>query len=174
MSDTLTKPGSKKSKEKFSVKVKVKGGRARKSDGGLFRYWVSGSRGKNAAWEFSPDQLIEVIRIGVPVQELRVLQASLDVPVEQLVPMLGISKATLHRRMAGGKLGSAESERVVRFARLMGKAVDVFESEENARRWLRSPQFGLGGAVPLVYAETEVGAREVEDLLGRIEYGVYS
>lgn len=92
MSDTLTKPGSKKSKEKFSVKVKVKSGRARKSDGGLFRYWVSGSRGKNAAWEFSPDQLIEVIRIGVPVQELRVLQASLGVPMEQLVPMLGIRK----------------------------------------------------------------------------------
>ena len=56
----------------------------------------------------------------------------------------------------------------------MGKAVEVMESEENARKWLASPQAGLGGAVPLEYAETEVGAREVEDLLGRIEYGVYS
>jgi putative toxin-antitoxin system antitoxin component (TIGR02293 family) len=63
---------------------------------------------------------------------------------------------------------------VVRFARLMGKAVTVLESEDNARQWLTSPQFGLGGAVPLDYADTEVGAREVEDLLGRIEYGVYS
>jgi putative toxin-antitoxin system antitoxin component (TIGR02293 family) len=56
----------------------------------------------------------------------------------------------------------------------MGKAVEVLESEENARQWLTSPQFGLGGEVPLEYAGTEVGAREVEDLLGRIEYGVYS
>jgi putative toxin-antitoxin system antitoxin component (TIGR02293 family) len=56
----------------------------------------------------------------------------------------------------------------------MGKAIEVMESEEDARRWLTSPQFGLGGVVPLAYAETEVGAREVEDLLGRIEYGVYS
>ena len=48
------------------------------------------------------------------------------------------------------------------------------ESEENARQWLSSPQFGLGGAVPLKYAETEAGAREVEDLLGRIENAVYS
>ena len=56
----------------------------------------------------------------------------------------------------------------------MGKAVEVMESEKDARRWLTSPQFGLGGAVPLEYAETEVGAREVEDLLGRIEFGVYS
>jgi len=48
------------------------------------------------------------------------------------------------------------------------------ESLEAGRRWLTSRQFGLGGAVPLEYAETEVGAREVEDLLGRIEHGVYS
>lgn len=108
------------------------------------------------------------------MQELRDLQISLAVPMERLFPMLGISKATLHRRKAGGRLGTAESDRVVRFARLMGKAVEVLESEENARRWLNSPQYGLGGAVPLDYAETEVGAREVEDLLGRIEHGVYS
>jgi putative toxin-antitoxin system antitoxin component (TIGR02293 family) len=56
----------------------------------------------------------------------------------------------------------------------MGKAVKVFGGIEEARQWLNSPQFGLGGAVPLDYAETEIGAREVENLLGRIEYGVYS
>ena len=85
-----------------------------------------------------------------------------------------LSKATLHRRKAGGRLGPAESVRVERFARLMGKAVEVMESEENARQWLTLPQIGLGGAIPLDYARTEAGAREVEDLLGRIEYGVYS
>jgi putative toxin-antitoxin system antitoxin component (TIGR02293 family) len=87
---------------------------------------------------------------------------------------LSLSKATLHRRKAGARLGPAESERDVRFARLMGKAVEVMECEENAHQWLTSPQLGLGGATPLDYARTEVGAREVEDLLGRIEYGVYS
>jgi putative toxin-antitoxin system antitoxin component (TIGR02293 family) len=56
----------------------------------------------------------------------------------------------------------------------MGKAVEVMETEDNARRWVNSPQVGLGGAIPLDFAETEVGAREVEDLLGRIEHGVYS
>jgi putative toxin-antitoxin system antitoxin component (TIGR02293 family) len=94
--------------------------------------------------------------------------------MERLFPLLGISKATLHRRKAGGRLAPAESDRVVRFARLMGRAVVVLESEATARQWLSSPQFGLGGAVPLEYAETELGAREVEDLLGRLEHGVYS
>lgn len=63
---------------------------------------------------------------------------------------------------------------MVRFARLMGQAVEVFELEESARHWLRSPAVGLGGAVPLDYAATEVGAREVENLLRQIEYRVYS
>lgn len=94
--------------------------------------------------------------------------------MERLGPMLGISTATLHRRKSDDRLGPAESDRVVRYARLMGMAVAVMESEENARRWLSSPQVGLGGAVPLEFAETEVGAREVEDLLWRIEHGVYS
>jgi len=129
---------------------------------------------KTAAVNLSAGKLIEIIHIGLPVQELDVLQTSLDVPMDKLAPMLGISKATLHRRKAQGRLGPEESDRVLRFARLMGKAVEVMEGEEAARRWLISPQVGLGGAVPLDYARTEVGAREVEDLLGRIEYGVYS
>ena len=56
----------------------------------------------------------------------------------------------------------------------MGNAVEVFGGIEQARQWLSSPQFGLGGAIPLEYARTEVGAREVENLLGRIGYGVYT
>jgi putative toxin-antitoxin system antitoxin component (TIGR02293 family) len=60
------------------------------------------------------------------------------------------------------------------FARLLSLAVVTLESDENARAWLASPQVGLGGAIPLEMARTEEGAREVEDLLGRIEHGVYS
>lgn len=134
----------------------------------------SSFEGSNDPEKFAPSNLVQVIQDGLRVQELDVLQASLDVPMERLFPMLGISKATHHRRKASGKLDAGESDRVVRFARLMGRAVEVMESAVNARRWLTSPQVGLGGAVPLDFARTEVGAREVEDLLGRIEYGVYS
>jgi putative toxin-antitoxin system antitoxin component (TIGR02293 family) len=170
MSSTLTKSLPKK----FSAKA-VRRGKARlvlkRRKAGVVSYCVHGPTGEIT---FAPSKLVEVLRVGLPVKELNDLQATLDVPMEKLVPMLGISKATLHRRKLAGRLDQAESDRVVRFAKLMGKAVTVFESEESARHWLNSPQFGLGGAVPLQYAETEVGAREVENLLGRIEYGVYS
>ena len=58
--------------------------------------------------------------------------------------------------------------------RLVRLATDVMGDEEYGRRWLESPQRGLGGKTPLDFARSEVGAREVEDLLGRIEHGVYS
>ncbi len=168
MSDTLTKRASTGLLAKVKA-VEYVGLAVKKSGGGVVGSCVGGPTGKIAA-----STLIDVIQAGLPVQELADLQASLGVPMEKLAPMLGISRATLHRRIAGRRLRSAESDRVVRLALLMGKAVEVLESEESARQWLTSPQFGLGGAVPLDYARTGVGAREVEDLLGRIEYGVYS
>ena len=72
--------------------------------------------------------------------------------MEKLSPILGIAQATLHRRKISGRLDQAESDRVVRHARLLGRAIEILESPEDARRWLGSPQTGLG----------------------RIEYGVYS
>jgi putative toxin-antitoxin system antitoxin component (TIGR02293 family) len=141
----------------------------------VVNYYVHGPLEKITHAGFNAANLVKVLEAGLPVKELADLQASLDVPVEKLAPMLGISKATFHRRKGtDSKLKPAVSDRVVRFARLLGKAVQVFGDIEDAKQWLNSPQFGLGGAVPLDYAKTEVGAREVENLLGRIEYGVYS
>lgn len=57
---------------------------------------------------------------------------------------------------------------------LFEKAEVVFENADLARQWLNRPQFGLGGEIPLDFAKTENGAREVENLLGRIEHGVFS
>jgi putative toxin-antitoxin system antitoxin component (TIGR02293 family) len=134
---------------------------------------VSGLVMHDAPAPSAPD-LIRRVQAGLPFDELLALQTSLDLPLDRLALKLGMSKATLHRRKLDGRLTPEESDRVIRFARLMGRAVTVFETEENARLWLASPQVGLGGAIPLDYAGTEIGAREVEDLLGRIEYGVYS
>ena len=85
-----------------------------------------------------------------------------------------MSRSTLQRRKVNGRLSPDESDKVMRFARLLEHATDVFDNIEKARTWLKHPQYGLGGAVPLDYAETEIGAREVDNLLGRIDYGVYS
>ncbi len=59
-------------------------------------------------------------------------------------------------------------------ARIIELAIRVLEDEEKARNWLQKPQYGLGGAVPIELLQTEAGAKEVEELLWRIEYGIVS
>ena len=119
-------------------------------------------------------QQIGQIHAGLSFRAVQNLQKALDIPLEKIAAVLGMSRATLHRRKMAGKIEKDESERLVRYQRLLQKANDVFGSAANAREWLNHPQRGLGNAVPLEFAKTEIGAREVENLLGRIEYGVYS
>ncbi|SRR5882672_5144310 len=118
--------------------------------------------------------LIRQIQKGLRFSELETLQNSLEMPFEQLAAKLSISRSTLQRRKAAGRLSPDESDKVMRFSRLLEHATNVFGDIDKARAWLKHPQYGLGGAVPLDYAETEIGAREVDNLLGRIDYGVYS
>ena len=121
-----------------------------------------------------PTELIRQIQKGLRFSELETLQNSIDLPFEQLAAKLCISRSTLQRRKIAGRLSSDESDKVIRFSRLVRHATKVFGDVERAREWLKHPQLGLGGAVPLDYAGTETGAREVENLLGRIEYSVYT
>jgi putative toxin-antitoxin system antitoxin component (TIGR02293 family) len=121
-----------------------------------------------------PTELIRKIQKGLRFSELETLQNSIDLPFEQLAAKLSISRSTLQRRKAAGRLSPDESDKVMRLSRLLEHATNVFGDIERARAWLKFPQRGLGGAIPLDYAETEVGAREVDDLLGRIKYSVYT
>jgi putative toxin-antitoxin system antitoxin component (TIGR02293 family) len=114
------------------------------------------------------------IQAGLSFRAVLNLQKALDLPLEKIATFLGMSRATLHRRKMQGKIATAESERLVRYQRLLEKAKNVFGDTESAREWLTHRQPGLGNAKPIEFAKTEIGAREVENLLGRIEYGVYS
>lgn len=110
----------------------------------------------------------------MPYADLEALQRWLQVPMTDVAGYVGISRATLQRRKRNkAPLTPAESDRVVRLERLILWAIEVLDSQPGAREWLTHPQHGLGGATPLDYAKTEVGAHAVENLLGRIAHGVF-
>jgi putative toxin-antitoxin system antitoxin component (TIGR02293 family) len=121
-----------------------------------------------------PHELIRQIQKGLRFAELEALRKKIDLPLDQLAGKLSISRATLHRRKNAGRLSPEESDKLTRFSHLLDHAVTVFGNLERGRAWLKYPQYGLGGAVPLDYAETEIGAREVDNLLGQIDYGIYT
>lgn len=119
-------------------------------------------------------EVVGRIQAGLPMVEFEALQALLGVTAEELAQHLAISRSTLARRRRSGRLSTEESDRLVRFARLFARVEEVVGLGAAARAWLGASARALGGVTPLVYAETEAGAREVENLLGRIEHGVFS
>jgi putative toxin-antitoxin system antitoxin component (TIGR02293 family) len=116
------------------------------------------------------------VKAGLPVAELDALRELLGLTVENLVDRIGISIATLSRRRhSGQRLDADHSDRVLRFARLFRLATELHDGDaEAARAWLRKPARALDGETPLDHAATEAGAREVEQLIGRLEHGVYT
>lgn len=94
--------------------------------------------------------------------------------MDDLAGLLRVNPRTLQRRMDSGVLDLSESERLWELSRLFYRAVDVLESQAAAVHWFKNPIQALGWATPLAYAGTVVGLRELENVLGRIEHGVYS
>ena len=119
-------------------------------------------------------QMIKSIENGLPVSDFKHLRNSLGLPDKDLAKYIRVPKSTLAIRKRKGKFSFAESERIYRLQRLFAKALEVFHDVNLARKWLKEEAYGLGDVSPLEYAATEIGAREVEDLLGRIEHGVFS
>jgi len=115
------------------------------------------------------------VKTGLPVSEIDALRELLGLTVEGLADRIGVSIATLSRRRRNRKpLEPGHSDRVLRFARLFRLATELHDGdEEAAREWLKKPARALDGETPLDHAVTEVGAREVEHLIGRLEHGVY-
>ncbi|MDN5848308.1 MAG: DUF2384 domain-containing protein [Nitrococcus sp.] len=120
--------------------------------------------------------LADLIAGGIPNCAALSLRRRLHFTEQELANSLGVSAKTLRRAAARrpARLTPAQGDRLYRLARIVAMAEEVFEDMERAYRWLREPQRGLGERVPLSLLITEAGAREVEDLLGRIEYGIFS
>lgn len=121
-----------------------------------------------------PATLIAAVKAGLDARVFVDLSHRLGVSEARLASVAGIAPTTLGRRKRAGALAQDESERVLRLASLLEHATRAFGDEADAADWLRSSNVALGGVAPLDLADTELGAREVDDLLGRLEHGVYS
>jgi putative toxin-antitoxin system antitoxin component (TIGR02293 family) len=120
-------------------------------------------------------ELLRLIARGLPFDSIERLQKSVGFDIDILTALVQIPRRTLTRRRREGRFSPEESDRLVAAARLLSKALDLFEGNaEAARGWLLTPQVALAGAIPLDIAKTETGAREVEILIDRLEQGIFS
>jgi putative toxin-antitoxin system antitoxin component (TIGR02293 family) len=96
--------------------------------------------------------------------------------------LIGSLRDTTNRRNSGdakvnappARLTPEQSDVVIRTARTLAKAIGILGDRKKAAHWLTTPNRALGGEIPMTLLDTSAGAHEVETVLDRIEYGVYS
>ena len=118
--------------------------------------------------------LQDILLAGLPYEAFIFITNKLRIGREEASSALTISNRTLIRRKAAKRFKVDESDRIARLARITAKAIETLGTEEKATNWLRKPNRALGGVVPLHLTSTDIGARQVEDILSKIEYGIFS
>ena len=117
---------------------------------------------------------VYMIRKGFPSKVLDSFGANIGATNAELAQMLGISVRALAWRRRKGILAPSESERILRVARVVGRAEEVFGDLTNGLEWMKSPNGSLGGVTPMSLLDTDIGADWVMDALGRVEHGIFA
>jgi putative toxin-antitoxin system antitoxin component (TIGR02293 family) len=123
--------------------------------------------------DYRPVRIYAQLQKGLAYGAFERFQRNTRLSAATVAELIQLPLRTLARRKQAGRLQPDESDRLARVARVFGRALGLFEGDpEAARHWLSSKQPLLGNLVPLELAGTDVGASEVEHLIGRIEHGI--
>jgi putative toxin-antitoxin system antitoxin component (TIGR02293 family) len=117
-------------------------------------------------------ELNDAVERGLPKATLRTVVSRVfpDAAEQRAMMHRIVPEATYKRRRE--RLSPAESERTERLARVVAIAEDVWQDREQSRRFLTTPHAEIGGKTPVEAALTELGARQAEEVMARILYGL--
>ncbi len=112
---------------------------------------------------------------GVPVAAVRHLQRHLRFTNREMSEALSISESTLARReQAHRTLTRDEAEKAIQLSAVVAKGLAVFENETDFHRWLQLENPALGGERPQALLASALGREQVLEVLGRIQWGIFS
>jgi putative toxin-antitoxin system antitoxin component (TIGR02293 family) len=122
---------------------------------------------------YDPLNIVDHVRRGLSYAAFERFHRNTDLSYRILAQVAEIPERTLARRKESGRFASDETDRLVRMSRIVARAIELFEgSVESAQRWLTNPVQALGGRTPIDFASTDVGAIEIESLIGRLAHGI--
>lgn len=163
-------PKSRKSKSVISEPVTVyRKSIYRENQTGRFNEHLAGTRGM-----MTTTQKMEISKGGITKKELELLKTLADLDYTTIARILSVTRATLINKRKTEKFNTALSERIVGLADLYTYGIKVFGEKEIFNRWMNEPNRALGGKTPLDIIDNQFGREEVKNVIGRIEYGVYS
>ena len=116
-------------------------------------------------------------RQGIAVAEAVGIMQRWSIPVGAFAALLGVSERKWSRARAGrgeGLLSPVQSDRLLRASQVLDHARAVFDDDQDAVAWFSIPNHALSGETPLSLMDTDAGVRHVDDVLTRIEFGVFA
>lgn len=134
---------------------------------------VPGIHGKRQTPPTSIERM-HLVRKGVTKKYLIRVKKQTNLDYQKLADVLSVTRATLINKKDEDKFNVSLSERIVGLAALYDYGYEVFEDKEKFKAWMFTPNRALGGEMPYDLIDNQFGREEVKNVLGRIEYGVYS
>lgn len=124
--------------------------------------------------QLSAFEKMHIVRDGVSKKDLELLKNKADLDYTMLAKALSVTRATLINKKRGEKFNSGLSEKILGMADLYSYGFEVFENEDRFNQWMARPNKALGGQIPYDLIDNQFGREEVKNLIGRIDYGIYS
>lgn len=116
--------------------------------------------------------IVTLIRSGLTKKALDRMLHAYDITTLDMARILHISDRTMRRYETESVLDPEQSERLIELAKLFAHGISVFGSNERFRKWLHCEVYSLGGERPIDLLDTSIGIGLVDDVLGRIEFGI--
>ncbi|HEX2077454.1 MAG TPA: antitoxin Xre/MbcA/ParS toxin-binding domain-containing protein [Longimicrobium sp.] len=130
---------------------------------------------ENLPFEVESDlDWIKAVKAGLPSSFVDVVSAELGYSAAEIDRLVMPRRTLAHRRANNQSLTREESDRLTRIARVALTARETFGDAQKAATWLRRPNRALQGSLPIDLLDTDDGARLVEEVLGRLAYGIFS
>ena len=131
------------------------------------------------ASQYDADYLTRVSRVreGVPIADAVEVMRAWSIPVARFATVLGVSERQWSRTRSGASnavLSPVTSDRLMRVAQVFAHAKTIFDNHGDAVQWFVTSNPALSGEAPLALLDTDAGCREVDDVLTRLEFGVYA
>ena len=124
--------------------------------------------------QMTPLEKMEMSRGGITKTALERLKQKTGLDYDKLAKILAVARATLINKKGKEKFSPELSERILGLADIYSYGYKVFDSEERFNEWIFRPNRALGSTSPYELMDNQYGREEVRNLIGRIDYGVYS
>ncbi|WP_198170221.1 type II RES/Xre toxin-antitoxin system antitoxin [Mucilaginibacter arboris] len=127
-----------------------------------------------AEWQMTAVEKMNMARNGLSKRDLESLKSKTNLDYDKLSTLLSTTRATLINKKGTEHFSVALSERIVSIADIYSYGFEVFEDVTKFNEWVFKPNRALGGKQPFELLDNQFGREEIKNLIGRIDYGVYS